>query len=128
MKNTVERDSWARYLAEFSKRNESRPTWLQVFGEAGAQSAELDLALTGISLELKGADAPKVQLMFGGDDPAELRHLTHVMTNVESMAPLIGSDGRDEAIEFINKNGEASLLIFRRRARMAAHAAAASAG
>jgi hypothetical protein len=122
MKDNIERNAWAQYLAKFSKRNESRPTWLQVFGEAGAQSEENGLPLVGITLEAKGADAPRVQIMLGGHDAIETRHLTHVITNVECVAPQIGADGRDEAIEFVDKEGEASLLIFKHRARMAAHA------
>ena len=122
MKDNIEREVWARYLTQFSKRNESRPTWLQVFGEAGAQSEEQGLPLVGISFEEKGADAPRVQIMLGGHDAIETRHLTHMISNVERVTPQVGTDGRDDAIEFIDKQGEASLLIFKHRARMAADA------
>ena len=122
MKNNLERDAWNLFLIEFSKRNQSRPTWLQVLGEAGAQSEEQGLPLAGISLEEKGADAPRVQIMLGGHDAFESRHLTHMISNVESVRPRTGTDGRDDAIEFVDKQGEASLLIFKHRARMAAHA------
>ena len=121
-KENIERDAWARYLNEFTRRNESRPTWLQVFGESGAQSEEQGLPLLGISLEEKGADAPRVQIMLGGHDAIESRHLTHMITGVESLVPQGGAEGRDEAIEFVDKHGEASLLIFKHRARAAAHA------
>lgn len=121
-KDNIERDAWAGYLKEFNSRNESRPTWLQVFGESGAQSEEQGLPLLGISLEERGADAPRVQIMLGGHDAIESRHLTHMVTGVESLIPKVGADGRDESIEFVDKHGEASLLIFRHRARMAAHA------
>ena len=122
MKNNIDRDAWARYLNKFTKRNQSRPTWLQVFGEAGAQSEEQGLPLMGISLEEKGADAPRVQIMLGGHDAIEPRHLTHMITDVKWVTPQVGADGRDEAIEFVDKHGEASLLIFEHRARAAAHA------
>ena len=122
MKDNIEREAWARYLSKFSKRNNSRPTWLQVFGEAGAQSEEQGLPLVGISLEEKGADAPRVQIMLGGHDAIEHRHLTHMISNVERVTQRVGTDGRDDAIEFIDKQGEASLLIFTHRASMAAHA------
>jgi hypothetical protein len=122
MKDNIERKAWAPYLTKFSKRNQSRPTWLQVFGEAGAQSEEEGLPLVGISLEEKGADAPRVQIMLGGPDAIEPRHLTHMISNVERVTPQVGTDGRDDAIEFIDKQGEASLLIFKHRARMAADA------
>ena len=122
MKDNIERGAWASYLTKFSKRNESRPTWLQVFGEAGAQSEEQGLPLVGISLEEKGADAPRIQIMLGGHDAIERRHLTHMISNVERVTRQVGTDGRDDAIEFIDRQGEASLLIFKHRARMAAHA------
>ena len=41
---------------------------------------------------------------------------------VEWVIPQVGADGRDVAIEFVDKHGEASLLIFKHRARAAAHA------
>jgi len=122
MKDIIDRDAWAPYLNKFTKRNESRPTWLQVFGEAGAQSEEQGLPLVGISLEEKGVDAPRVQIMLGGHDAIEPLHLTHMITEVERIIPQVGADGRDEAIEFVDKHGEASLLIFKHRARAALHA------
>lgn len=122
MKDTIEREGWAGYLTQFNERNTGRPTWLQVFGEAGAQSEEQGLPLVGISLEEKGADAPRVQIMFGGHDAVETRHLTHMISNVERLMRQVGTDGRDEAIEFVDNQGEASLLIFKHRARMTAHA------
>jgi hypothetical protein len=115
----IEQNSWTGYLAEFTKRNKTRPTWLQILGDSGAQSEENGLPLNGISVEMKGADAPSVQIMLGSLGNS---HLTHVVRNVEKMTPQVGPDGRDEAIEFIDKSGEASLLMFRHRARMAAHA------
>jgi|SRR5215813_2500884 len=121
MKDHIDRSTWSSYLAEFNKRNQSRPTWLQVFGEAGAQSQEEGLYLTGISLEDKGHDAPRVQIMLDRIDSAK-SHLTHSVSNLKRMRIHVGADGRDEAIEFIDRQGEASLLIFRHRARMAAHA------
>lgn len=122
MKENIDRDAWARYLNTFTKRNQSRPTWLQVFGETGAQSEEQDLQLMGISLEERGADAPRVQIMLGADEATESRHLTHMITDVKWVIPQVGADGRDLAIEFVDKHGAASLLIFKHRARAAAHA------
>jgi hypothetical protein len=120
MKDNIEREAWAPYLNKFSKRNQSRPTWLQVFGEAGAQSEEQGLPLAGISLEEKGAESPRVQIMLGGHDATESRHLTHVISNVERVTRQVGTDGRDDAIEFVDKQGEASLLIFKHRVSEAA--------
>jgi len=122
VQSRIERATWAEFLLNFSKRNNSRPTWLQVFGETGAQSEEQDLPLAGICLEERGANSPRIQIMLGGHDAIEQRHLTHMISNVQRVTPRVGLDGRDDAIEFVDKNGEASLLIFKHRARMAAHA------
>ncbi len=122
MKDNIKREAWVPYLTKFSERNKSRPTWLQVFGDAGAQSEEQGLPLVGISIEDRGADAPRVQIMLGGHDAIESRHLTRMISNVERVTLQVGKDGRDDAIEFVDKQGEASLLIFQHRARMAAHA------
>lgn len=122
MKESIKREAWAKYLQQFSERNKSRPTWLQVFGEAGAQSEEQGLPLVGISLDERCSEAPCVQIMLGGHDAVESRHLTHVIGNLERVISKVDLDGRDEAIEFIDKQGEASLLIFKQQARMASHA------
>lgn len=126
MKENLERNTWDNYLSDFNKRNQARPTWLQVLGEMGAQSEEQGMPLIGISLEEKGHDSPRVQIMLGGNSKSKLGHLTHMMSNVESVIPQLGADGREEAIEFVDKQGQASLLIFRHRARMAAHAGTGS--
>jgi hypothetical protein len=122
MRDDVKREAWGKFLREFSDRNKSRPTWLQVFGDAGAQSEELGLPLMGLSLEERNGKAPSVQIMLGGHDSIEPLHLTHVINQVQQVKTKVGNDGRDEAVEFIDAKGEASLLIFRHRARMAAHA------
>lgn len=80
MKDNIEREAWALYLNAFNERNKSRPTWLQVFGEAGAQSEEQGLPLLGICLDNKGAGAPHVQIMLGDHDATESRHLTHMIS------------------------------------------------
>ena len=120
MKDNIERNGWATFIDEFSKRNTSRPTWLQVLGEGGAQSEEHGLPLTGISLEEKDGSLPRVQIMLGGHDAMGMSHLTHVVSELDRVMPQVGIDGRDESIEFVDKNGEASLLIFDHRARQGA--------
>ncbi len=64
----------------------------------------------------------KFSKVCGGHDAIEPRHLPHVISNVDRVTPPVGTDGRDDAIEFTDKQGEALLLIFKHRARMAVHA------
>jgi uncharacterized protein DUF5335 len=111
MKDYIDRSVWINYFNDFTKRNQSRPTQLQIFGENGAQKEECGLPFAGISLE-RGNGAPNVEIMFGGNGALEPRHLTRVIANVEQITPKRGQDGRDEALEIVDSRGEKNLLTF----------------
>ncbi len=111
MKEYIDRSVWINYFNEFSRRNNSRRTRLEVFGENGAQQEERGLAFAGISLE-RGNGAPDVAIMFGVNGGPQSRHLTHVIANVERITPKRGLDGRDEALEIVDGHGEKCLLRF----------------
>lgn len=121
MKENLEREAWASYFAEFNKRNQARPTWLQIFGEAGAQSEAEGLLLDAVTFDDKGAVGPEIQIMLGGPGELKTGHLTHLIPNVEHIMTHLGGDGREEAIEFVDKDGQATLLTFKERALLAAH-------
>ena len=111
MKDYIDRSVWINYFNEFTRRNQMRPTQLEVFGENGAQEEERGLPFAGISLE-RGNGAPSIAIMFGprnGDTPP---HLTHVIENVQEITPKRGLDGGDEALQIISAQGETSLLRF----------------
>jgi hypothetical protein len=110
MNEKLDRSVWIYYFNEFSRRNYSRPTQLEVFGENGAQEAERGLSFTGISLE-RGNGSPAVEIMLGGVGGLET-HMTHVISDVVQITPKCGLDGRDEAIEIVSAEGETSLLRF----------------
>jgi hypothetical protein len=110
MKENLDRSVWINYFNEFTRRNQSRATQLEVFGENGAQAEARGLPFAGIALEqINGA--PSVEIMFGGDG-IEPRHLTRVIGNVQRITPKRGLDGRDEALEIIDGEGEKNLLRF----------------
>jgi hypothetical protein len=109
MNEKLDHVDWENYFNEFTKRNQSRPTKLEVFGDAGAQEEERGLPFTGISIEQQDG-TPRVQIMLG--DVSGARHLTHVVSNVHQITPKVGLDGRDEALEIVSGEGETSLLRF----------------
>ena len=104
--NYLDRSVWINYFNEFTRRNHSRLTQLEVFGEHGAQKEERGLPFAGISLE-RGNGAPSIQIMFDSDGPVA-SHLTHVIADVEEITPKRGLDGRDEALQIVSA-GETSL-------------------
>jgi hypothetical protein len=110
MNEKLDRSVWINYFNEFTRRNYSRPTQLEVFGENGAQKAECGLSFAGISLE-KGNGSPAIEIMLGGVDRPGT-HLTHVISNVHEITPKLGFGGRDEALEIVSAEGETSLLRF----------------
>lgn len=121
MKENIERSVWNSYFNDFTRRNQSRPTHLQLFGEFGAQEEAHGLPFAGITLDADGS-SPSVEIMLGGRDADGSRHLTHVIKNVLEITPKRGLDGRDEALELVSGNGDRNLLLFEREARMAAAA------
>jgi hypothetical protein len=112
MKENLDRSVWVSYLDEFTRRNQSRPTRLEVFGEFGAQEEEHGLPFVGIALDADNRALPSVEIMLGLPGVTEQRHLTHVIADVKEITPKLGPDGSDEALEIISAQGETSLLRF----------------
>jgi hypothetical protein len=121
MKENIDRSVWINYFNEFTRRNQWRPTHLQLLGEFGAQEEAHGLPFAGIAFDADGVSS-SVEIMLGGHDAIDPRHLTHVIENVQEITPKRGLDGRDEALELISENGYRNLLLFEREARMAAAA------
>ena len=111
MKDYIDRSVWINYLNEFTRRNSTRPTRLEVFGENGAQEEERGLLFAGISLE-RGNGAPSIAMMFSARNGSAPAHLTHLIENIQEITPKQGLDGRDEALEIVDSQGEKSLLRF----------------
>lgn len=112
MKESIERSTWASYLDEFTKRNQSRLTRLEIFGTLGAQQEECGLPFAGIALNANNAALPSVEIMLGKPGMTEPGHLSHIIANVQAITPKCGADGSDEALEIINAQGETNLLRF----------------
>jgi hypothetical protein len=122
MKENIDRSVWINYFNEFTRRNQSRPTQLEVSGEIGTQGGERGQPFGGIALDSDSGTGtlPSVEIMLGGHDAIEPRHSTHVIANVQEITPKRGLDGRDEGLEIITAQGETSLLRFEPRAMIAA--------
>jgi Family of unknown function (DUF5335) len=108
----IERAAWSGYLKEYNERNETRPTRLEIFGDLGAQPLEHDLPFSGITLEESHHDAPQLQIMLGNGTPADMSHLTHMVTDVQRITPKEAADGSDEALEIVDAAGGRTLLTF----------------
>lgn len=113
MQEVIERNQWDDFVKEFNRRNELRATTVEVLGnELGLQEEEQLLPLTGISLEMDGKDAPRVEITLGGETAKEERHLTHTISRVRSIMRKIGDDSREEALLIEDEEGTKTILHF----------------
>lgn len=81
MSDTFEITNWAIYFKEFSERNVNRPAKLETLNQLGLQNEVDWCPLSGVGVELKGADAPNIELMFHGPN-GEFNHYTHFIEHV----------------------------------------------
>lgn len=115
MKSEIERNQWAAYLNDFSRRNEGRPARVEVVGEEiGAHEAGRHLPLVGVSFEAKGSEEGDVVITFAGQTTADARHFTRRIDSVTSVVPLPGEgEGeQDEALEVESADGTRTILVF----------------
>lgn len=113
MQGEIERNQWKTFLDEFSKRNQLRPTRLEIIGaDIGAQEEEKHLPFVGISFEPKGSAAGGVEIILGRETAADQRHVTHTILNVQRIVPLIGTSGLEDGLGIEDKGGVKTLLRF----------------
>ncbi|HQU82339.1 MAG TPA: DUF5335 family protein [Pyrinomonadaceae bacterium] len=110
MSNTIEVTQWTNYFRDFSERNLKRSVRLEIFDELGAQTEVKKLPLAGISVELDGKDAPRLEIMLGGLSADESGHLTHTVTKVTKILSRADDNDIEDAVEFISENGVKTLL------------------
>ena len=111
MDRNIERNQWAIFLKKFNKKNQSRPTWLEVFDQMGVQTEERGLQLMGIDLEMRAEGAPRIEIMLGGQGEDE-RHLTHTITRAQRVNVKISEMGGDEVLEIESEGDVKTLLRF----------------
>jgi hypothetical protein len=113
MEEIIKREEWDGFIKQFNRLNAMRATRVEVLGgELGAQEEERLLPLTGLSLEEKGEDAPRIEITLGGETTKDERHLTHMITGVKNIMRKIGPDLREEALLIEDKEGTKTIIQF----------------
>lgn len=109
----IKQEQWKTFLEDFSKRNQSRATRLEVIGnEIGAQEEEDFLPLVGVTFEPKGSDAGSVMIILGGESAKDPRHVEHLVEQVERIAPITGGTALEDGLGLEDRDGTKTLLMF----------------
>ena len=108
----IERESWKTFLEEFSKRNQLRPTRVEVVGDLGAPEEEEYVPLVGIHYEAKGSSACSVEVILAGPTANDRRRVEKVIQNVQKIAPILGTTTVEQGLGFEDKEGNKTLVMF----------------
>ena len=118
----IARDRWNEFLSDFSRRNENRPTRLEVIGpETGAQDLEKFLPLIGINFEPAGSAAGSIEIILGCPSADDPRHMQHMVLNTECIVPIAGSHSMEEGIGARAEDGTLTLLTFEELRKLPVH-------
>ena len=115
MRKNIEPLSWQSDLAAFGKRNNMRPTRLEVLGPAGEVESDFwlenRLRLTGIDLDTHGERGPCVEIMLQAPSASSKSHMTHTVAGVKRLE-LETTGGRDKALEIEDGEGRVTIMHF----------------
>jgi hypothetical protein len=115
MRKNIEPLSWQSDLAAFGKRNNMRPTRLEVLGPAGEVEADFwledGLLLAGIDLDPDRERGTYVEIMLQAPSASSQNHVTHTVAGVKRLV-LETTDGRDNALEIENEEGRVTVMHF----------------
>src|SRR3954454_9488170 len=87
----IDRGKWNEFLNDFTRRNENRPTRLEVIGpETGTQELEKNLPLIGINFEPDGSASGSIEIILGGQSADDPRHMEHIVLNTKRIMLITG--------------------------------------
>jgi hypothetical protein len=108
VESTVPPEQWAEHLQQFTDRNASRRTTIEIdHADFGAQDLESDYPLRGVSYDDRDG---RIEIMLGdlGDAAS---HMTHSIAEASEITILSGPDGRDELLRIVHPGGQTLLRV-----------------
>ena len=114
MRKNIERLSWQSDLAAFGKRNNLRPTRLEVLGPAREVESDFwledGLLLAGIDLDTDGESGTCIEIMLQTPSASSKNHMTHTVAGVKRLE--LETDDRDAALEIEDGEGRVTIMHF----------------
>jgi hypothetical protein len=119
MTTNIEQSKWKSELTTFSKRNEQRPTRLQVMGSDREEESDYwledGLLFQGIDLDTHANRDVSLEIMLQGQLGKTRNHMTHNVASVRRIN-LERVGGRDKGLEIEDATGAVTILRFETRA------------
>ena len=115
MRKNIEPLSWQSDVAAFGKRNNLRPTRLEVLGPAREVASDFwledGLLLAGIDLDTDSKRGTYVEIMLQAPSDSSKNHMTHTVAGVKRLE-LETADGRDKGLEIEDAEGKITIMHF----------------
>ena len=115
MRKNIEPLTWQSDLAAFGKRNNLRPTRLEVLGPGRDVESDFwledGLRLAGIDLNINSERGTCVEIMLQAPATSNKNHMTHTVGGVKRLE-LETTDGRDAALEIEDGEGTVTIMHF----------------
>jgi hypothetical protein len=122
MKEKLNLEQWEEAIRRFSEINRNRLTRIEVMGQIGDLERDYwledGLPLMGIDVDMKGHNAPLIQIMLGAKD-ADSGHLTRVVSNARTITVELGYEGQFDSLQIEDAEGAKTILRFETNASAA---------
>lgn len=106
-KKIITPDEWNEYLADFSIRNQGRRARFEAFSDDGVREEDEEAVFESVSIS---GDVVAVNRTIRADD--KNAPIKDEITGVHGITVQLDSDGSDNTIEFMDSNGDLTVLHF----------------
>ena len=106
-KKIIAPDEWNEYLADFSTRNQGRRARFEAFSQGRVREEDEEAVFRTVSISGDKVTIGRVVKSANGDSP-----ITDEITGVHGIAVQLDSDRSDNTMEFMDINGDLTVLHF----------------
>ncbi|HQU91790.1 MAG TPA: hypothetical protein PLK77_05800 [Pyrinomonadaceae bacterium] len=106
-KKIIAPDEWNEYLADFSTRNNGRRARFEAFSRGSVREEDEEAVFQTVSISGDKVTVGRVVRSASGDSA-----IADEITGVHGIAIQLDSDGSDNTMEFMDTNGDLTVLHF----------------
>ncbi|HEU0179613.1 MAG TPA: hypothetical protein VFV58_35735 [Blastocatellia bacterium] len=110
MTNYFNPAEWVNLLAGFSGRNRFRRARFETFGRRGVVEEEQEAHLENVTVNLTGADAPRVTVTRLDNSTATPTEMITTIPRVRRISPQFDVDGSEDGLEIEDEDGVLAVL------------------